>query len=180
VSEPDRAKMLADRERQRKALQLWARKLTIPAIAREMGVSGWMAKKLVDRGLDHLDVPEAKVRRAQENEALDELERIGWGVVARPGYHVAASGRIAMDPESGRPLVDMSARLAGIQAVLRIMERRAKLNGLDAPTQVDVSLTYEAALQAVILLEERATTAEREAIDIHETRSLPLSESQAS
>src|SRR5580658_8650682 len=77
----EREKFMADRERQRRALAMWARKVTYSEIARQMGCSAYTAHRIVRRALANLDVPEAVERKRQENEALDELERIFWSVL---------------------------------------------------------------------------------------------------
>jgi hypothetical protein len=58
-------------------------------------------------------------------------------------------GEIVKDPDTGLPRTciaeDKAARLASIAAAVRVMERRAKLTGLDAPSrfQQDVTLTTD-------------------------------------
>jgi hypothetical protein len=168
-SQEERETFLHDRERQRRALAMWGRKVSYEQIGRELGCSAWSSWWLVHNGLEHLDAPEAVERRKQENLALDELERIMWGVIARPGYQVANSGRLVMDPEPGRdgrpvPLVDQSKRIAAVGQMLRIQERRAKLNGTDVPPRIDVSVSLEAAIAAVEVLEQEADRAEVEVL----------------
>lgn len=167
-----------DRERQRRALQMWARKDSYEEIGRQLGCSGWVAKNLVKYGLANLEVPTTSTRRRQEAEALDQIERIVWGVVARPGYKVS-NGHIVFEPQLGAdgravPVADQTNRLAAIATLLHIQERRSRLNGLDAPGHVDVSVTLEAAIAAVELLEREADRAEAE-MCAQATRCLPRS-----
>lgn len=164
----ERERFLADRERQRRALSMWARKVTYADMGRQLGCSAWKAHDLVRRGLENLDVPEARERRARDNEALDELERITWGVIARPGYKITPSGRVLFEPyavdDQNRPVpvYDQQTRLAAIGTLIRIKERSARLNGADAPALLDINVTLEAAITAVEVLEAEATLRERE------------------
>jgi hypothetical protein len=59
-----------------------------------------------------------------------------------PHYEVSASGRVATD-EDGRPLLDDKPKLAAIDRLLKIQDRRAKLLGLDSAQKVEV-LTLDA------------------------------------
>lgn len=164
----ERERFLADRERQRRALQMWARKVTYADMGRQLGCSAWSAHNLVRRALENLDVPEAKERRVRDNEALDELERITWGVVARPGYRATPAGRLLFEPyiqdDQGRPVpvADQPTRLAAIGMLVRLQERRARLNGSDMPALLDINVSLEAAIAAVEVLEAEASLREAE------------------
>jgi hypothetical protein len=178
----EREQFLANRELQRRALDMWGRKMDYKQIGAELECSAYTAWHLVRQGLEVMDVPEARHRRAQENRGLDEMERTTWAVVARPGYQVSNSGRIVMEPEpdrDGRPVpqVDQAKRLAAIGTLLRIQERRARLNGLDEPAKVDVAVSLEAALAAVELLEAEAVRRESEMrADVRHMVALPSAE----
>lgn len=165
---------------QRRVVELWGRKVPLADIARELGIRTWAVDRYIDRWLRYMSKPTAQRRRAQENESLDELERITWAVVAHPGYKVSASGRVVMEPQvdqdtTQQPVPDEANRLAAIGTLLRIQQRRARLNGLDAPAQLDVSVKLQAAVAAVELLEREADRQEAElrALAV-ETRSLPV------
>lgn len=156
-----------DGNRQRRALQMWGRKATVGDIALELGVSAAAAGQLVKRGLANMEVLGNRERRVQENEALDELERIVWDVVARPGYKVSNAGYIVFEPAPGPdgrpvPAMDEATRLAAIGTILRIQERRARLNGIDSRAKLDVSVSLEAAISAVEILEREAARQEAE------------------
>lgn len=177
-SEEERQAFLSDRERVRDALAMWGRKVTYREIGNQLGCSAYTAFHLVKRGLEVMDTPDAQRRRVQENEALDQLERITWSVLARPGYRISNSGRIVFEPEiapDGRqvPMPDQSVRVAAIGKLLNIQERRARLNGLDMPVRIDLTtVNLDAALMAVELLEREADKQEREVIEAQH-RGLP-------
>ena len=169
----DRERYLADRERQRRALAMWARKVPPAEMARQLGCSTYTANCLVRRAQAYLDVPEAAERRLQMNQALEEEERIAWAIVARPGYKISPSGRVVFEPErdaQGRavPVVDQATRVAALAHLLRIHDRQARLNGLDEPTKIDVAVGLEAAMAAVLLLEQEADREEAGVVDIEQ------------
>jgi DNA-binding transcriptional MerR regulator len=87
-------------------------------------VSPSSCAQIVKRYLQKLELEESETRdelRTLENERLDELLRT-WLPRAR------GTGQTPPDPKAA-------------VIVMRLMERRAKLNGLDAPSKVDVNLT---------------------------------------
>lgn len=104
------------RMREMEALALRAEGLSYAKIASRMGVSSATAYKWVKKALGRLQ--EKLAERAElvwrlELERLDELQAALWGK-AQDG--------------------DVKA----VMAILRIMERRAKLYGLDAPDRLEV------------------------------------------
>lgn len=177
----DRERYLADRDRQRQALRMWGRKMSTAEIARQLGCSVFTAHHLIKRGLGNLDVQAALERQQQMNQALEEEERLTWGIVARPGYKTSPSGRIIYEPQAdaeGRPVPaqDQSVRLAALAHLLRVHERQAKLNGLDQPQRIDVQVGLDAAMAAAALLEAEASRLEADdpdIIDVEETLALP-------
>jgi len=174
-AEVQRNAVLGNVDLQRRAVELWARKTKHLEIARQLGVSGWQAHMLVERGVARLTEQGAAKRRARDAEALDELERRTWELVDQPGHQVSLSGRIVTDPQTGEPMPDLEKRRRAIETVLRVLERRAKLLGLDARAQGDVSVTLDAAVAAVRLLEEEADRAEAQCVPRPlERRSLPV------
>ena len=44
--------LVNDLELQRRALELWSKKLTQPEIGRALGVTAWVAGRLIQRGLE--------------------------------------------------------------------------------------------------------------------------------
>ena len=89
------------------------------------------AMRAVNRALTRHESTQVETLRAQENARLDRAQAAIWGDV-------------------------LKGDLAAVNAFLRISARRAKMNGLDAPTQVNVSAQtreeMETALQALSLI----------------------------
>lgn len=133
-------------ERQLQALDLRKTGASYPQIARALGYkSPSGAFQAVNAALERVVREPAEEVRALELERLDRLQFAAWPA--------ASQG-------------DVKA----IDAILRIMKRRAELLGLDAPTRINVTSTIEAEVdrmieQGVISASERAAAvAEAEAI----------------
>lgn len=104
--------------RDREAVELRARGLSYDEIARTMGCSLSVAHDRVRRGLARWAQPDVDQLFPLEMKRLDELQASAWDAAIRG------------DPEARA-------------FVLRIMERRARLCGLDAPHRVDVRALIE-------------------------------------
>ena len=92
---------------------------------------------------------EASVYRQQENERLDSLLEAVWGKATTPSP--------IFDKE--RQIVGEEIDLKAVDTVLKLMDRRAKLNGLDMPVKAEVTGADGGPLQL-----GSATTAELEAL----------------
>lgn len=116
-------------------------------IYRELGYgSTQAARKDFTRALEQ-NIAEQRtsmeVYREAELLRLDQLTLEAVKVLARRHFVVAPGGKIAHHPETGQPLEDDSVRLAAIDRLIKIQDRRAKLLGLDAPQRMEV-LTLDA------------------------------------
>jgi hypothetical protein len=128
-------------DRDNKAVELRRRHLTYQQIADELGMGNKTTAYLaVKRGLaDSVQESNDEVRQ-QEADRLDELARRALRVIVTPHYKV--SGRfVVKDPQTGKPLIDDQPVLNGINTLLKIMERRAELLGLNAVLKVEVITT---------------------------------------
>lgn len=85
----------------------------------------------------------AEAYREEELLELDHLAATAIRVMHTPHYEVTQSGKIVEDPETGLPLIDDKPKLAAIDRLLKIQDRRSKLLGLDAAQKVEV-LTLDA------------------------------------
>lgn len=120
-----------------RAVELRRRHLTYDQIAVEMGyASKSAAYYAVKRGLaDSVQESNDEVRQ-QEVDRLDDLARRALRVIMTTHYKVSGS-KIVRD-EAGNPVVDDQQVLNGINSLLKIMERRASLLGIDAVKKVEV------------------------------------------
>lgn len=112
-------KAIERQAREERAVELRVKGLSYQAIAREMGVSKFAVYKDVERAIDKLNrkLPEDtdKLRRI-ESERLDLLQ-------------------VALWPEA------VTGNIKAGEQVLKLMERRAKLWGLDAPAKQEITST---------------------------------------
>jgi hypothetical protein len=126
-------------DRDAKAVDLRRRHLTFRQIADQLGyASVASAYDAVHRGLlDAMREPADAVRN-MELQRLDELGRAAWRVLYDKHYVVGSAGKVALHPDTGRPLVDDGPVLAAMDRLLKISEARRKLLGLDAPVRAEV------------------------------------------
>lgn len=92
------------------------------------------AYRAVQRALHATVAEPAGELRQLELARLEELWRRAWQVLARDHY-VTQLGHLVQGPDGG-PLVDDAPKLAAIDRLLKVQQRRAALLGLDAPTKV--------------------------------------------
>jgi len=110
------------------------------------------ARKDLHRALEaHRDAEAAEVSiyRQQENERLDALLEAAWPRATQPTP--------VFDKE--RNVVGEELDMRAVDTVLRLMDRRAKLNGLDMPVKTEVTGANGGPLQM-----SQATSAELEAL----------------
>lgn len=85
--------------------------------------------------------------RQTELARLDALTAVAWAVMERD--HVSVShGKIVRD-EDGEPLLDDGPRLAAIDRLVRIAERRARFEGWDSPVRVQTTGVVTFAVEGV-------------------------------
>lgn len=110
------------------------------------------ARRDVTRALEAHRAEEAAevgIYRQQENERLDALLEAAWPRATQPSPVFDKEGNVVGEE------LDMRA----VDTVLRLMDRRAKLNGLDMPAKAELTGAGGGPLQM-----SQATTAELEAL----------------
>jgi hypothetical protein len=137
---------LADRERDAQAVALRARGLNHRQISAQLGwKSPSSAVDAIDRAMrEHQREDLEKIRKIEEDK-LDDLTRLVWRELGRTHFVVSPQqGKVItfFDPTSGeeRPLTDPAPTYQGVDRLLKIAERRAKLRGLDAPIKAKVEV----------------------------------------
>jgi hypothetical protein len=124
---------------------------TMYDIAADLGIGERTAYRYLDAALDARIVPKVDQHRKIENEKLDYTERQNEEQIDT-AEAIIREGAINRDAD----LVIKGAKLRGEALALRvrIAERRAKLNGLDAPIVVNANVTVtdpnESELQEMI------------------------------
>jgi hypothetical protein len=151
-----KARSVADRERDAQAVALRTRGLTHRQIAAQLGWSSpASAVEAINRALRDSYRENLEELRRVEEDKLDDLTRLAWREISRPHFvSSTATGRVVLHPVTGEPLVDSDAVLKGIDRLLRIAERRAKLRGLDKPIQHEVRTIDEIDARLLQLAEQ--------------------------
>jgi transposase len=111
----DDTRRVADRTRRMEALSLKLAGLGYEQIAERMNMSVSGVKDMVNRTLERAENTAVEEMRSLENERLDRAQAAIWTQV-------------------------LQGDLKAIDTFLRISTRRAKMNGLDAPTQINLSV----------------------------------------
>jgi len=139
---------LENAERDARAVALRTRGASYQQIADEL--------KYADRATAYravkamlLAIPAKQVAelRAVEGERLDRLTAEAFAVLERDHLHVSQGGKIVRD-DDGQLVLDDGPKLAAINTLVRIAERRARLFGLDAPVKVNATLSAADELDA--------------------------------
>lgn len=130
---PDRVRTTMDTQWQ--AAQLRAAGASFREIGETLGIDHTWARTLVLRALEASTYEAADLMRVQEGGRLDRLQRAFWPQA------LAGDGKAAL-------------------VILRAMDRRARLFGLDAPVKVQTEVTYDGAeLEAEVMDLERRLSA---------------------
>ena len=139
-------------ERDAKALELRKDGLTYTQIAERLGISRSTAHKHVTRGLHRTRQEPAEELRRLEAERLNQLWAEAMAVLRRR-HLLVQSGKVVKG-DDGQPITDDGPVLQATTTLLRVMERRARLFGLDAPARHEV-LTLDAINAEIRQLEEQ-------------------------
>lgn len=126
-----RAKQAERQQRVHRAIQLQLGGATLDQIAAECGFyDRSAAKRAIDKHLSQEVKPATEELRARSIRRLDQLLLSVWtDALARP--KLDAQGNVVED-------VDWQRRNAAVELVIRIEDRRARLEGLDKPLKIDL------------------------------------------
>jgi len=130
--------------RQQRALELRIAGMTYSQIGDAIGVGRATAYKYYREALGELlkeNVEKMEELRQLELARLDHLQREAETVLRKSHVYVSQGGKIVYDGDV--KLVDDGPTMQAIATVLRIMERRSKLLGLDQPTKIEQSGSVE-------------------------------------
>lgn len=125
-----------------KAANRIARGESYEEVGHDLGLSHWTVRDMVKRALGEIDVGGAEELRRREIMKLDAIEQRCAEVLRKSHMMVSASGRVVT--YDGVVVEDDAVILKAADTLLKVAQRRAKLLGLDAPTQVQVEVTHDA------------------------------------
>lgn len=134
-----------DTQRQRaEVLRLRRTGMSFTAIGEQLGVTRQRAHQVYSSALAEIPAQEVHEYRVEQAARLDALLERANEVLAANAVMVQHGKVVMLD---GSPVPDPTVILAAIKTILDVEQRRAKLLGLDAPTQqqleVDGGLRYE-------------------------------------
>ena len=136
-----RQRTIDDAEHDAEAARLRAIGKTFPEIAAIQGCTKSTAFERVRRAIAAVPVEAVEELRAVENARLDAITAKLWDVLT--AVHPLISYGQVMRGDDGRMLIDDGPVISAAGALVRVMERRARLNGLDAPTRHDVKVSED-------------------------------------
>jgi hypothetical protein len=139
--------------RDAQALELRAGGASFRVIADQLGVSVSTAWECVERGLAATRQEPSSKLRTLERERLDRLT-VQAVEVLQARHLVVSAGKIVRG-DDGQPLVDHGPRLAAINTLRGLMERRARLEGLDEPVRADLTARIHAEVYSVDALDRQ-------------------------
>lgn len=146
-----RAERAANAARRAKLVEYRRKKVPYSIICKELGYgSEATARSDFKRALEESIAAQHASVEVYREEQLIELEFLAeeaHRVLAARHYVVSASGRVALDPDTDEPLVDHGPKLAAIDRLVKILDRVAKLRGLD---QIKVEVFTIDAIEAAI------------------------------
>lgn len=139
-------------ERNAQIIELYARGRTLSTLSEQFGISQQTISEIIQRHR----IKRGPIDKAEEiNRAAELLDRMieeAMALVEREGAPVTAGkdGLVVVDPELKGPhdepvyVRDYSGRLAAMNQARALLERKAKLLGLDSATKTEVSgeVTY--------------------------------------
>lgn len=139
-----------DKVRRMNAVRLRVAGLTYEQIAEQLNLSTDSAHDMVQRTLSRAENQHVETMRAIENERLDTAQSVIWNRV-------------------------LQGDIKAIDAFLRISNQRVKINGLAAPTKLDISIGVRTEMEeALSRLESMVLTDIMDAEVIEELPAQPL------
>ena len=154
------AKSIEQAQRRAEMMRLRLDGMTLDEIGEQMGVQKGTVQRVISHALTSMCKQPADDLRALELARCDELMEEAMQTV-RAFHPLTASGKVVHAPvldSDGRPtrdrhtgevltqvVEDKQPKLAAVACALRVMERRAKLLGLDAPGKLETVVSTSTA-----------------------------------
>lgn len=131
-------------DREREIWSLKCRGMREADIASRHGISQQRVSQIVTRMRARYPLADRSVKRHELSERLDEMRAMAADVSDLPLPPVMSEGAPVYDPETGALVRDAGGRLAALGVEAKLIDRQAKLLGLDAPAQVQTAqeITY--------------------------------------
>lgn len=137
VARSEAAKMWDDKINGRLSNEQLAEKYGVSTVTVTRRLSGYFPKKTL---------LELESHRLREDDKLDMLEE-EMMVLMNTDHYVVDKGQVIHDPYSGKPLIDSEPKFKAVDRILKIIEAKRKLFGLDAPVKAEVKHTQDTTIQ---------------------------------
>ena len=164
------------------AARMRSRSMSYAQIGAQLGMTKQAAYKAVQRAIADIPLEAAETVLQMELAKLDDAELRLYAIMGKTHYRVGNNGRVVTyvenEGDTPRPLVDDGPVMQAIQTLIRLADRRAKLLGLNAPTQVHADITHHEGLGEVDrdiwnrALEFDRWLAKQDVIDVDESPAL--------
>lgn len=122
------------------------RRMSNEQIAEKYGVSQETVKKRLNGYFPRKTLLELEKHRLREDDKLDMLEE-EMMVLMNKDHYVVDKGQVIMDPYTGHPLVDSEPKFKAVDRILKIIEAKRKMFGLDSPVKAEVKHTQDTTIQ---------------------------------
>lgn len=140
-------------ERDAEIAHYWTADRTINEVAAHFGINKSTVSRARERAIAAARRPAGEEAIAAARLELDRLEQIGWAVLHANHVHIS-DGQVVYDNDE--PVTDHRPVLMAMDRLLRIAERRARLEGYDAPTRAEVRVTDDITAEIESLAAELA------------------------
>lgn len=140
-------------ERDIKIWQARIRGRTIQQIAQDLGCTTKVVRDSIARTAQNIRMENAPELVKAEVDRIDILLQNAIEVLEKTHY-ATSHGKVLLDPtkDEPTPLEDSAPVLKAIDTIIKLMERRSKLLGLDAPNRTEAAVTLTQTTQEDLAL----------------------------
>lgn len=129
VARSDAAKMWDDKVNHRMSNEQLAEKYQVSPETVKKRLNGYFPQKTMVALEKH---------RMREDDKLDMLEE-EMMVLLNKEHYVVDKGHVILDPATEKPLIDSEPKFKAVDRMLKIIEAKRKMHGLDAPVRAEVT-----------------------------------------
>lgn len=128
------------------AESMWEDKLnhrmTNKQLAEKYGVTVQKVRQTMSSFFPEKTMIALEKHRMRENDKLDMLDEQMMEILNKDHY-VVDKGQVIFDPYTNQPLIDDAPKMAAADRIIKIIEAKRKLFGLDSPTRHEVNHTTD-------------------------------------
>jgi hypothetical protein len=140
-------------EQQKNCYELRLRHHTLREISMMTGLSVGTVYNRINDEIDRVVSPYREQYRVMERERLEGISRRLLDMMSKPHYLIKDGEVLTIDVER---VEDVAVTLACVDRFMKVQDRRARLEGLDAPIKVEATQTEAPVPDEVLALIEEA------------------------